>query len=279
MSPLRPFVLLFVVEAVLGLGTAAASADDQPFVSLYTTDIDTQGEREGEQRLEWRAGHGSGTFAEFISRTEVEYGITDDFQASAYLNYDWSRAHIVPAPAETQSLLGVSGELIYRFWNVYFDPIGLAVYLEPSYGPGSRSVEAKILLQKNFLNDTLRLALNANFEDDWNRTAGHWHKTSALEFDAGLSYNITPEFSAGLEFDNERQMNGLVLGGDASEQTSAYFLGPTLQYIAGVTKITLGVETQLPIAGNASRVANALHDGFVSDAERYRILLRLSRDF
>lgn len=271
---------LLAAALIAGLcAPVRAQADDQPFVTLYTTDIDTQGEREAEQWLFWKAGHAHGSFDEFLSQSEIEYGITDDLQGSLYLTYDWTREREAPSPADVQSLVGTQAELIYRVLNVYFDPVGLALYFEPSYGPDARGIETKVLLQKNFLNDTLRFAFNTNFEDRWDRVAGRWQKTSALEFDAGLSYNVTPEFSTGLEFDNERAFNGLILGAPSAEQTSAFYAGPSLQYIAGLTKINFGLQTQLPIAENASHVSGAVQNGFASDAERYRIILRLSRDF
>lgn len=257
----------------------AARADDQPFVTLYSTDVDTQGEREFEQWLFWKSGHTGSSYQDFISQSEVEYGITDNFQGSLYLNYEWSRERDGAAPADTQSLVGGQAEFIYRVLNVYFDPVGLAFYLEPSFGPDQRGLETKVLLQKNFLNDTLRFVINTNFEDDWDRFAGRWYKTSALEFDAGLAYNITPDLSAGIEFDNERATDGLVIGGSSRELTSAFYLGPTVQYIAGLTKITFGGEAQLPIAGNTAREAGLVQNGFVSDAERFRLILRVSRDF
>jgi hypothetical protein len=271
---------ILIASAVIAPLTAApASADDQPFLTLYTTDVDTQGEREFEQWLTWRADHAHQSYGDLLAQSEIEYGITDDLQGSLYLNYEWSRTRNAGAPADTQSLVGVQGELIYRVLNVYFDPFGLAFYLEPSYAPGERGLETKVLLQKNFFNDTLRFAFNTNFEDDWERTQVNWVKTSALEFDAGLAYNVTPDFSIGVEFDNERAFNGLVLGAPASEQTSAFFIGPTIQYIAQPGTVTFGVQTQLPWAGDPSHTPGALQDGTVAEAERYRIALRFSRDF
>jgi hypothetical protein len=259
--------------------SAPARADDQPFFTLYTTDVDTAGEREVEQWFTWRGEHARGSYNDFLAQTEVEYGITDDFQGSLYLNYDWTRERDPSASPLTQSLVGLQGEFIYRVMNVYFDPFGLAFYIEPSEAPGERGVESKILLQKNFLNDTLRFAFNTNFEDDWDRTNGKWAKTSALEFDAGLSYNVTPEFSPGIEFDNERAFSGLVLGAPASEQTSAFFVGPTIQYIGRLATLTVSAQTQLPWAGSPSHTPGLVDNGFVSQAERYRIGLRLSKDF
>ena len=257
---------------------APSRADDQPFITLYTTDVDTQGEREFEQWLIWRADHAIGTYRDLLAQSEIEYGITDDLQGSLYLNYEWTREGDAATPTSEQSLVGAQGELIYRVLNVYFDPVGLAFYLEPSFAAGQRGLETKILLQKNFFNDTLRFAFNTNFEDDWDRYRDRWVKMSALEFDAGLAYNVTPDFSIGMEFDNERAFNGLVLGAPASEQSSAFFIGPTVQYIGLPATVTFNVQTQLPWAGS-SGAAGLLENGFVTQAERYRIGLRLSKDF
>ena len=160
-----------------------ALADDQPFhLALHHRHRRRAGEGDRAadplHRAKARRGH-----AGIESNTEFEYGVTDDFQVSLYGNYDWEREHphAPLAPAETAREFNVSGEAIYRFLNVYFDPVGFAVYLEPSYGANSRELEAKILLQKNFFNDDLRLAFNANFENQWERDAGTWHRGSAIE--------------------------------------------------------------------------------------------------
>ena len=270
---------LLVFMVLLALLPSGARADDQPFLTLYSTDIDTQAEKEVEQWLGWKTGQTGKSYNEFTSRSEFEYGITDELQGSLYLNYDWSREREGGGPADTQSFAGVSGELIYQVMNVYFDPFGLAFYLEPTYSGPERSIETKILLQKNFFNDTLRLVFNTNFEDRWNHEQGHRAKTSGLEFDTGLAYNITPELSAGIEFDNERDYEGLIIGTPSSQQTSAFYIGPTIYYIGHPITVTFGVQAQLPWGGNSAHVPGAVTNGFVSDAERFRATLRLSHDF
>lgn len=212
-----------VAIAMLTLLAGTARADDRPFAFAYTTDIEAAGEKEIEQELTWASGHAGEAFQELESRTEFEYGFSDNFQGSFYVDYDWSRAHghSMPGAAETSSLPGVSGEFIYRIMNVYFDPFGLALYAEPSIGNGSRSFELKALLQKNFLNDDLRVVLNINAEDRWEKNSlGHYNRSSALEFYTGAAYNITPEWSVGVEFDNERGYDGLIIGDSASYDPS-----------------------------------------------------------
>jgi hypothetical protein len=258
-----------------------AHSDDQPFLTLSSTDIDSEGEHELEQSLAWKSGQTSVSYNDFVSRTELEYGITDDLQGSLYLNYERSgtRFHLPPFSSENESFAGVSGELIYRLLNADFSPLGFALYVEPTWSDEEREIETKILLQKNFLNDTLRCVLNVNFDDNWARQANGWIQQSALEFDTGISYAIAPELSAGVEFDNERAFEGLVIGTPAREQASAFFVGPTIDYKPSPWKITVGAQAQLPWATSPAGNPGAVAGGFATHAERFRFGLRVSRDF
>ena len=268
--------------AALFFCAGSAAADDQPFLTLYTTDIQPEGGREFEQWLKWKSGHAGESFNSFESRSEIEYGITDDLQGSLYLNYDWERLrpHDPFGPADTSDAVGVSGELIWRVMNPYFDPFGLAFYVEPSVSSAEREFETKILFQKDFFNTRLRWAVNVNFEDTWEKDPlGHWDATSALEFNTGLAYNITPEFSLGMEFDNERGFDGLILGGSPDAATDSYYLGPTIQYLGHPWAVTFGAQMQLPVAGNPAHLAGNVVDGYTAGDEHFRLALKLSRDF
>ncbi|HEV2562781.1 MAG TPA: hypothetical protein VGT78_11630 [Rhizomicrobium sp.] len=268
------------VALLAGMGLAGvastALADDQPFLSLYTTDIVTAQEREIEQRVLFSAQKPGQAFASILSQTEFEYGVTDDFQLSGSANFEWEHTHLLPAPAENEREFSVSGEAIYRFLNVYFDPIGLAVYVEPSIGAHERGLEAKILLQKNFFNDNLRLALNANFEDQWQEESGGWHRGSTIELRAGAAYNLTPEWSLCAEFSNENNFDGLV--GSAHPVSNLYYLGPTISYKGLPLTISLGAQAQLPWANDSTHAPGAIQNGYAADAERWRVGLLVSRD-
>ncbi len=273
-------VLTLVTLIALGLsGAGPANADDQPFVTIYTTDIQSARGREIEQFGVWKSGYADQRFNAFRSRSEIEYGITDDLQGSVYLNYDFaqSRTHLPAGSLETENAFGVSGEVIWRLLNPYFDPIGLALYVEPAWSAKEYSFETKLLLQKNFLNATLRTALNINFEDTWVKNSlSRYDQESALEFDFGASWNATPDFSIGFELDNERAFLGEVLGGAPVEAFSSFYLGPTLQYIGHPWSVTLGAQMQLPIAtGQAGEVVN----GYAANAENFRTTLRFTTDF
>jgi len=271
-----------IALSAVALLSAGAKADDRPFAFAYTTDIEAQGEKEIEQEITWSSGHAREAFQEIESHSEFEYGFTDNFQGSFYLNYDWSRSHSQSplGPVETSSLPGVSGEFIYRLMNVYFDPIGLALYVEPSIGNGTRSFEVKALFQKNFLNDRLRFALNINAEDNWDKNGlGQYDESSALEFYSGVAYNLTPEWSIAAELDNERGFDGLILGGSSRFAENATFAGPTITYVGHPFRVTLGAQAQLPWASDPTHTPGALDNGYLSSAERFRVRLRIATDF
>ncbi len=257
----------------------AGLADDRPFITLATTDLLPSGEAEFEQTLGWFSGHAGQSFNAVTAESEIEYGFADNLQGSLYLTYDWSRMRVPGGPASSADFIGSKAEIIYRFLNPASDPIGLAVYFEPSINPAERGLETKILVQKNFLDQRLRTVINLNFEDVWAKNGlGHFDEESALELRAGAAYALTPQWSVGLEFANERGFDGLILGGAARENQDAYFLGPTLQYDAEPLKLVLGVQAQLPFASNPTHLAGAVVDGFAAEAERFRVGLRLGWD-
>lgn len=265
-----------------GSGAGAAQADDQPFLTLDATDIEPQFGHELEQDFGWSHGKTHQAFDEFEGESELEYGWSDQVQVAVSTSYAWTREHdnVFPAgPAQSGSEWGgVSGELIYQALNVYFDPIGLGVLVSPSVGPDWRGIEAKLLVQKNFINDRLRFVVNAGGEFGAEKDDGAWNDTSALTFDAGLAYNFTWEWSAGLEFNAEHDFDGLLLDGRAMPVASTYYFGPTIQYIAHPWTASLGLQAQLPWANDPTRTAGALDHGFLADAERLRVALRVTRD-
>ncbi len=270
---------MFVMLTIIGSG-ALARADDRPFAFAYTTAGETQGETELEQEITWKSGHAREAFQAIESRTELERGFTDNFQASFYLTYDWERLrpHPVSGPAETSSLPGVSSEFIYKISDVYFDPIGFALYAEPSIGNGFRAFEVKALFQKNFLNDDLRLVLNINVEDDWEKNSlGHYDQSSALEFYTGIAYNLTPDWSIAAELDNERGFDGLLLGGSPSYAQNAWYVGPTISYAGLPLKVVFGLQTQLPWASDPTHMSGAISNGYLAQAERFRLRLRIAK--
>ncbi len=233
------------------------------------------------QWLTWANGKPDESFDEIVGRTEFEYGFSDRFVGSLYANY--VHTHAVPhgpgAPdgfEDTTRLTGFSGEFIYQVLSPFTDPFGLALYLEPSAGAGERAIEAKLLFQKDFLDDQLIFAGNINFEWVWvhDVAAGVWDHETALEFYFGGSYRVAPGWFVGTEFLNENTYRGHIFSG-AQADVSAFYLGPVVHYASQGWWATLAVDAQLPWGANPGHSPGAIVEGFVSDAERLRVRFRL----
>lgn len=266
--------LLPIILILLSAGTARA--DDQPFLTLDTTDIEPQFAHEFEQDFDWTMQPSSADGLE--AESELEYGLADDLQVAGMLDYGWDRSG---SGAQVFRFTGAGGEALYQAWNVDFDPLGLGVLLSGSVGPQVRNVEATLIAQKNFLNDRLRVVLNGGWTGEWQRDGGpaqsEWASGSTLGWAAGVAYSITWEWSASLEFDDEHSFDGLLFDGEGSQGVSTYYLGPTIQYVAHPLTVSLGFQAQLPWA--SSGATGDVRNGFAVDSERYRIGLRITQSF
>lgn len=222
-------------------------ADDSPFAYLYTTDSLPKGHWEYEQWNTLRTGKAAGHYSSFDLDQEIEHGFTDNFQASFYVHSSFLHTRNVPDPDDATRNLenqdafdvnGVSVELKERLLSPYKDPIGLTLYLEPELGARNkltgkdtveRALESKIVLQKNFLDDSLVLASNITFEPEWERSDGESSKELKNDYALGASYRVAPGWFTGVEFLNRRKFDDQDF---AKQSVSAFFIGPALHYSA-----------------------------------------------
>ncbi len=282
MALLRVRAGLMAATVFLLASATAARADDQPFLTLDATDIEPEFGHELEQNFAWASGKPGASFNTIEGESELEYGWSDQIQIAGAVGYDWTRErdHSIAGTAATSGVAvdEISGELIYQAMNVYFDPVGLGFLVSPSVGRNARNLEAKVLLQKNFLNDRLRTVVNLGGEIGTERD-GDWADVGALTFDAGVAYNITWAWSAAIEFNAEKDFDGLLVNGRAAPTATTFFVGPTIQYVAHPWTASLGVQAQLPWAADATHAPGGVVNGFSSDAERTRVMFRVTRDF
>ncbi len=236
-----------------------AKAGESPFGFIYTTDLMPKGKAEFEQRINEQHGQAHGSYDYLYMRSEVEYGITDAFQAALYLNYDYTKAknndvngkttaEMIPAdhnPDESYSAWryrSTAVEFIYRLMSPYKDPFGLAIYFEPYYGKEVREYEGRIILQKNFLDDRLVLGANIVTEYEKERSPGafgavegdddygaSWAKRVKLDTYLGASYRFASNWSAGLEYRLHNDYDGYRISRSNHIQL-AHFAGPTIHY-------------------------------------------------
>ncbi|WP_084197544.1 DUF6662 family protein [Solimonas soli] len=295
--------------------SGVAQADEPIFGYIYTTDLLPQGKTEIEQWATEREGRSQGSFHLLQTRTELSYGLSDNLQISGYANLAWASVnHNTPsgetAPPEVFAdydadpdarfrqfrVESFSFEALYRFLSPYTDPVGAALYLEPSIGPRTRELEARLILQKNFLDDRLIFAFNTTLGYEWRYLQGdpsadpasddfrdHWDKETDVNFGLAGSYRFVSNWSAGLELQNEREWADLNPFKSENRTNSAWYFGPTLHYANEHFFATGTILKQLPWAQD---YANSGADSFTvhgitnaDDFENYRFRLKLGYYF
>ena len=289
-----------VLVAGLGMVCGSARADEPLFGFVYTTDLLPKDQKEVEQWLTWRTQKAHGYYDQLENRTEFSYGVSDSFQLSGYLNYNWTHAYRnavdrTTAPPEqfadfpagpdekfnAARFVGVSIEALYRIMSPYTDPVGLAVYLEPTVGTNFREIETRIILQKNFFDDRLVIAANLTIAPELRQHVPPPKNETDVNWSVGVSYRFAPSWSFGWEFQNEREDNDLGIVAVGKWTNDAYYTGPTLHYGGERFFATLTVWEQLPFAKNYCSNCDVLYQGrdYDVDFEKYRTRLKLGYYF
>lgn len=210
-----------------------AFADERFFTYSQDADVLPKGAWEFEQWLTLREGHPGGDrqFDQYIwdFREEIEHGFTDRLSGAMYLNFRQDQV-VANEPGLTDSskfsFKGISTELKYQLLNPNTQPIGVALYFEPTFSGNERELEYKLIVSKNIANKWV-LAANAVFEQEWEKEDGVTKKESVLEYTLGAAYRLTPNWSVGLE----GRYHAVYEGTSLNERLgSAWFLGPNIHY-------------------------------------------------
>lgn len=228
----------------------SALADERFFTYIQEADVLPKGGMEFEQWITYRRGHPGGDRAYDQSlwdlREEFEYGITERLSGAVYLNFRHDEI-LANSPSNTSeegsdfSFKGVSLELKYQLLSPITDPVGVALYFEPTYSGSERELEYKLIFSKN-LGDHWVFASNLNFEQEWEREDGETERESKFEFTLGAAYRITPNWSVGLEGRYHAVYEGSTLN---EKLGSAWFLGPNIHYATSKWWATFTVLPQI----------------------------------
>ena len=301
--------LLMTITSAAALAALPAFADEPLFGFVYTTDLLPKGKKEIEQWVTLRSGKAGGTFRQWEERTEFSYGVSDRFQLSLYGNWAQMRANRngvdgATVPSETfadlqpdpdaylkaRRFIGTSVEGIYRIWSPYIDPVGLALYVEPTFGRGLRELESKLIVQKNFLDDRLILAGNLTIAQEGRRlpadpdadpgtpeAPARWDHETDLNINLGASYRFAPKWFAGIEFLDEREYSSFRIA-NRFRTNNAYYLGPTIHFGDKNFFVTAAFVSQMQGARDYANPPPGFIVGgrtYADDFERYRLRVKV----
>lgn len=164
-------------------------------------------------------------------RHELEYGLTDRFQVSLY--FDWSLLDDAEKDHHVRFHdVALEGKL--NLSNPVTDLVGSALYGEVKVGNDLVELEGKVLLQKNI--GRWMIAYNAILEAEW-EGEGLDEETGEFAQSIGISYEVTPSFTVGVEALHEiefpewnygnRGDNVVYAGPNASIRYAGWFLTVT----------------------------------------------------
>ena len=224
----------------------SAYATESLFGHSFTTDTLPKNKWEVAQSYFGKFGKESGTYASSLYRTQVEYGVTSFLQSSLYINTQHIYANKNTASGSKFKFHSVSIENILRLLSPYMDPVGAAVFFEPTLGPDQYALDQRFIFQKNFKEDRLVIPLNIKLKLNWNKKDSRWDKKMEFEYTTGFLYRFIRNLSGGAEWRgafNSPNFN------PADLHHAAYFLGPTLHYGARRFWATISVLFQLPVGG------------------------------
>lgn len=224
------------------LSALPAFAGSRRFTYVYEVTTSPPGDVEIENWVTWKTrkpnDHG---YDQVDFRHELEFGITDKFQAAVYLA-DWNYHRGMSSGERGFTYSGSALELIYNFTNPVADPIGLAAYQEFQVGYRRFESESKLLAQKNF--GRFVVAYNATLEAEW-EGEGLEERAGELQQSLGLSYEVSPHFLFGAE-----ALHEVAFPDWSQAERGKFFAGPNVSVRSGTWWATVTALAQVTRAGD-----------------------------
>jgi hypothetical protein len=290
--------------------TVAVQADEHIFGYTNGAEVLPKGKWEAYGWFTGRFDKGVGHYTGLDLRQQIEVGLTDRLQLSFYVN---ERYHNFSESAlEDQGKKQGSGEidegeddgrkharehsrfafqgnqiaLKYMMLSPFKDPFGLAFYVEPGYSlvgkvTGERVLEwelrAKVIAQKNFLDDQLITSVNLAVESEWGRgrpsRGQDFDGNMTWEATGGIAYRFAPNWFLGVE---ARYRSGFPNMDINNQQNWTIFAGPTIHYGSERWWATLTWLPQVTGWPNDPARSNNLHFG---EQERHEVRLKVGYNF
>ena len=241
---LIPLTLFFLAV------TVSSNASEKLFTYTYEPETMPQGDTEfenwvtlGTQRDDAVGQH---NYNKWETRQELEYGVTDNYSVSLYLNesyeyfstkeVDGSTGEEVTEKTRNSSFDGVSIENRYMVLNPATNLVGLTLYFEPRYSGEELELEEKIILGQRV--GDWKWALNISHATEWFDDFNE--KEGELEFTFGLTRAVNKQWNLGVEFRNHNELPEY-----KEWQNTVFFVGPVVTFRQERWWITVTALAQL----------------------------------
>ena len=218
---------LLAVGMAFAAATTTTRADERLFTYTYEPETAPKGMFEFEQWITSRAGRndavGQRDFHRLELREEFEYGVTDNYTVSLYVNHQYE-TYKDPASGMRSSKYdwtGISLENKFLVLNPAEHAVGLSLYLEPTYDGENFELEQKIILGQR--HGDWKWALNLTHATEW---AEHFRAMEGeLEISFGLARQLSPRWSVGIEIRDHNELPEY-----KRWENTALYLGPVISY-------------------------------------------------
>lgn len=234
--------LNIAVAFTLSLASIGVLADQRRFTYTYEPEVLPQGAAEFEQWVTLRTQRtddvGQENYNRWELREEFEYGVTDRYSVSLYLNTQ-AESFTDPATDEHFSefdFKGVAIENRYMVLNPADHAIGLTLYLEPRFSGSEAELEEKIIIGQRFglWKWAFNLTHATEWEEDFDEVEGEFEGTF------GISRDLGKHWSVGLEFRNHNEIPEY-----EEWENTAFFVGPAINYRQDKWWATLSILPQV----------------------------------
>ncbi len=224
MEKSNPLVTCCCLAALMVI---TASATERLFTYTYEPETMPKGGLEYEQWVTLRSGRnsavGQDNFNLWEFREEIEYGVSDNYTLSFYLNQS-QQSFQDPTTQDHFSDFrfdGVSLENKYLVLNPADHAVGLALYLEPRFAGDEAEIEEKIILGQRY--GDWKWALNLTHATEW---TDDLHVTEGeVEVSFGISRQLSPRWSLGLEWRDHSELPNY-----EQWENTAFYVGPVIAY-------------------------------------------------
>jgi hypothetical protein len=242
----------FFLAALCGLaGMVSAFAMERFFTYTYEPETMPKGALEYEQWIGLRAGRnkavGQDNFNLWEFRHELEYGVTDNYSLSLYLNESLTNFRQTTGGRRIShfGFDGVSLENRYLVMNPADHAVGVTLYVEPRYAGDGGELEEKIIVGQR--HGDWKWALNLTHATEWSRD---WHVTEGeVEVSFGVTRRLSQRWSVGIEAREHNELPEY-----RTWENTAFYLGPAVTYQREKWWATLTVMPQVAGANFAGNV-------------------------